>query len=250
MIEVTCECGKRFSVGDQFAGKRGRCKACGRVVTVPAAHGGTVEAEPVEPISTDALHPSTFVDRPPDVIAAPLKPQKEVAPQAPMYPPFGRRTRVAEEKAPRLSVHVSPGLIVLVLLAIGIPTIIFLVEEGPIKAKDQWQKIEPTAEGNIISQVTRAIQHEYAQFLSSDENEGISGHKAINVVFFEPVIMIRLPDSIQIQGRTTEGLFKGTFHPQTMQFEATVPILGQIHKIDGSVSDDDQSLNLDGQKIN
>lgn len=36
MIIGTCACGKAFQVPDHFAGKRGRCKACGEVVTIPA----------------------------------------------------------------------------------------------------------------------------------------------------------------------------------------------------------------------
>lgn len=240
-IEVTCECGKRFSVGDQFAGKRGRCKACGRVVTVPAAQ--TAAAESAQPI--------VFPDRPSDDLVASPEPKKSGPSSFAAYPPFSKRDRGGEKKAAHISVHVSPALVLLVILAMVIPTAIYLVEQGPVKAKNQWEKIEPTAEGNITSQITRAIQHEYAGFaFGNNDDEGISRHKALNVVFAEPVIMIRLPESIQIQGRTTEGMFKGAFHPQTMRFEADVPILGQIHKVDGSVTDDDQSLDLDGQKIN
>ncbi len=119
-----------------------------------------------------------------------------------------------------------------------------------MKASHQLEKIEPTAEGNIVSQITRAIQHVYAGFAVGDEDTAISRHKALNVVFEDPVIMIHLPESLQIQGRTTEGNYKGQFHPRTMRFEADVPILGQIHKVEGSVTDEDQSLNLDGKKIN
>ncbi|MGD0541417.1 MAG: hypothetical protein ABSB33_07860 [Tepidisphaeraceae bacterium] len=238
-IEVSCECGKRFTVGDQYAGKRGRCKACGRTVTVPA----TAESP---------AYPHELADDP--IPEAKVAVQPEAAntrgPALPAYPSFHRRDRGATDKASRVSIHVSPVIVLLVLLAIVVPSAIYLVEQGPVKARNQLEKIEPTAEGNIISQITRAIQHEYTGFASGDEDMAISRHKGLNVVFEDPVIMIHLPESLQIQGRTTEGSYKGQFHPRTMRFEADVPIIGQIHKVEGSVTDDDQSLNLDGKKIN
>ncbi len=36
-IDVTCTCGKSFGVPDHFAGKSGRCKACGARLIVPPA---------------------------------------------------------------------------------------------------------------------------------------------------------------------------------------------------------------------
>ena len=37
MIQITCECGARFSVDDRWAGRRAKCKRCGRVFTVESA---------------------------------------------------------------------------------------------------------------------------------------------------------------------------------------------------------------------
>ncbi|MDR3638688.1 MAG: hypothetical protein P4L84_33085 [Isosphaeraceae bacterium] len=35
-IEVECACGKRTTVSNELAGKRGRCRSCGEVVTIPS----------------------------------------------------------------------------------------------------------------------------------------------------------------------------------------------------------------------
>jgi hypothetical protein len=242
-IEVSCECGKRFSVGDNFAGKRGRCKACGRIVTVPAA---AAESQSHNYDLSDDHIPEAKIAAATETINARI-PSPLAATE---FPSFHRPGRESTEKASRIPIHVNPVITILVLLAIGIPTGIFLIEQGPVKARNQLEKIEPTAEGNIISQISRAIQHHYSGFVFSDDNLGISRHKAINAVFDDPVIMTHLPESLQIQGRTTEGDYKGQFHPQTMRFEADVPIMGRIHKVEGSVTDEDQSLNLDGKKIN
>src|SRR4051812_19661440 len=41
-IAVTCGCGKRLTVADEFAGRSGKCPACGQVLQIPTA----VPAEP------------------------------------------------------------------------------------------------------------------------------------------------------------------------------------------------------------
>lgn len=41
MIEFTCKCGKQYKVKDELAGKRGKCKECGRPMVVPGATART-----------------------------------------------------------------------------------------------------------------------------------------------------------------------------------------------------------------
>ncbi len=109
-IEVSCECGKRFRVGDQFAGKRGRCKACGRTVTVPAA--AEAPAQPLE-----------LADEPIREAKVAVQPQaaNTRGPALPAYPSFHRPGRVAADKPSRVSIHVHPLIVLLVLLAIVVP---------------------------------------------------------------------------------------------------------------------------------
>ena len=48
-IRVTCDgCGTQMTVGDQFAGKKGKCKKCGAVMRVPelAPEPPSIAAEP------------------------------------------------------------------------------------------------------------------------------------------------------------------------------------------------------------
>jgi hypothetical protein len=39
-VQFVCECGKKISVSEEMVGKRVRCPACQRVITVPTDHGG------------------------------------------------------------------------------------------------------------------------------------------------------------------------------------------------------------------
>ena len=36
-ISVSCKCGKMFSFADKLAGRSGKCKRCGRAISIPAA---------------------------------------------------------------------------------------------------------------------------------------------------------------------------------------------------------------------
>jgi hypothetical protein len=39
LIEMTCACGKRLQVSDEFAGRRGQCPACGQLLDIPTRDG-------------------------------------------------------------------------------------------------------------------------------------------------------------------------------------------------------------------
>jgi len=51
LIQFTCQCGKPFSVPDEFGGRRARCKQCGNTLTVPLpeANASPVETKPAAP---------------------------------------------------------------------------------------------------------------------------------------------------------------------------------------------------------
>jgi hypothetical protein len=38
-IDLTCSCGKRLQVADEYAGRQGRCPVCGRTFEIPDNHG-------------------------------------------------------------------------------------------------------------------------------------------------------------------------------------------------------------------
>jgi hypothetical protein len=242
-IQVSCECGKTFQVGDQFAGKRGKCKACGAVVTVPAA----------EDHDLAALLPVGNEPEEPQLAPPPQEPKKVKAPKPSAFdgiPPL-RGAGCRQNNAGGGGIHISPGLAAIVALAVIIPTTIFVVKQGPVKANAEWADIRPAAENNIISQLTRALHHQYRLTGLNGVNADVLLHtKASTIAFDEPPIMFSLPDSIAIQGFTTEGQFKGAFYPRTLTFDADLEVFGATHKVSGSTKDGDQSLQMDGQPVN
>ena len=244
-IQVSCECGKTFQVGDQFAGKRGKCKACGRVVTVPAAADHDLAA--LLPVGNEPEEPQIAPSLP--------EPKKAKAPKSSAFdgiPPLrGSGRQQNRGNAGGGGIHISPGLAAIVAVAIIIPTTIYIVKQGPVKANAQWAQIRPDAENNIISQLTRALHHEYRLGSLNGMNADVMLHtKATTVTFDEPPIMFALPESMTIHGYTTDGQFKGEFHPNTLTFDADLEVFGAVHKVSGSTANADQSLQMDGQPVN
>lgn len=73
MITFSCEqCGKRFSMADEFAGRQGKCKKCGATITVPSLatpsrSPASTDAEPPHPTLTVVESPPTAAKRRPSV---------------------------------------------------------------------------------------------------------------------------------------------------------------------------------------
>lgn len=59
-IQVTCACGKRFVLGDEFAGKTGKCKACGSDLRIPAAE--PAKPKPVPPATRNCTSCQAVLD--------------------------------------------------------------------------------------------------------------------------------------------------------------------------------------------
>jgi len=58
-ISVTCVCGKSFTVADEYAGRRGKCRACGRAVEIP---GPAAASDAPFPVVVD--HDEEWVEAP------------------------------------------------------------------------------------------------------------------------------------------------------------------------------------------
>ena len=258
-IVVACQCGKRFKAGDQYAGKRTKCPGCGQALTIPlAAPLPPVPARPKPP----AAQPADSMD---DLLSLAEPSQAEVfqpaarseasrksaasskLSSAAAVVPQSKRNRPAGSSAVP-SITLSPMVIIMIVLAILIPSALFWAKEGPMKANADWKKISDVAEDNIVGQITRAMDYQI-KHMGFDMTDLKYQPRANSMFFDEPILMFRVPDSIDFQGNSTEGMFHGVFHPRTWRFEVTVPILKSDHQVNGSASETDQSLEVDGAAV-
>jgi hypothetical protein len=101
--------------------------------------------------------------------------------------------------------------------AILIPTTFFIIRQGPVKAVAEWDKAEVDGENDIRSTLMRVIHDmDAATMPPPDPNEKLDGipyHPEVEHFFFvdPPTLMWRMPDSIEFEGRTTFGDYKGVY---------------------------------------
>jgi hypothetical protein len=244
-IMVACQCGKRFKAADQHAGKKARCPGCGQALTIPAPPRPVEEADDIlslaEPAQAEVFQPAARTE-------APKRPAKTsgIAAAAGIASSRRRDDSAGSSAVPHITF--SPMVIIFVVLAILIPSAIYYAKEGPMKANADWKKISDIAEDNIDGQITRAMDYEF-QHMGFDMTDIKYRPQAKSMFFDEPIFMFRVPESINFQGNSTEGMFHGVFHPHTWRFEVTVPILKSDHKVTGSASETDQTLEVDGAAV-
>src|SRR5438876_539738 len=98
-ITFSCDCGKAFSVKDEFAGKRTRCPACGVALAVPAA-AATEAASDVELVDEDSplAKPAPVRVRAVGVAEAEPEPEAEkTAPAPPRKKKKKKKKRAADD---------------------------------------------------------------------------------------------------------------------------------------------------------
>jgi hypothetical protein len=267
-IQVSCACGKRFMTGDQYAGKRTKCPACGQALTIPAAAAAVKAPKPAAVASVPKAAP-VVRQRPPsepddlmslaesEEVFAPSSHPTTASVEAPKakksaaagLPPLSKRNRETGPVAtPRVSI--SPGIILLIILAILIPSAIYWAKNGPMKAQADWAKMSDPAIENINGQITRAIQQKYKEE-GRDLTDIKFQPKATGAFFDSLGMMLSMPDNVSFQGTSTEGHFSGVFHPKTWRFETDVPLRTQekLLHVTGSAKETDQSLEIDGKPV-
>jgi len=84
-IKIACQCGRAMQVGDEHAGKRGKCPSCGASLVIPADRqattpGGTPprgEGTALEGSAQPAVTPSGSGVEPSNIVGQPVGPQRQ-----------------------------------------------------------------------------------------------------------------------------------------------------------------------------
>ena len=189
-ISVTCDnCGKALKVKDEWAGKRAKCPQCGNTFTVPA-HSGVAMA---------------------------------VGPQVTRFDPNAAASAKAQRQKEAGSVSISWTPIILGILGLAIVIAIGAFIMGPKKVWNEWEQIGDQANTDVIDVVTRGLRA-YASNLGLYNPRKGSGPEAKEVMFYRPTFVMNMPETVDFQGGSTEGPFKGKYHPKTGEVEADVTV--------------------------
>lgn len=190
VLSVNCpSCGKLLRIPGDRAGKLAKCPSCMNTFTVPGGAGGPSAAGAVR------------------------------------LPGAGRPGAAAQK--PTGSFVISPTLItfgsIFLLVAAGVMTFVW----GPLRVKSTWEKMEPTARDTSEDVVVRGLDAHLSSNMMIDPTKGreMSGTK--NFMFTEPFAMT-MPEKVKFDGTSTQGMFKGFYHPRTGEVEADVEVGGTV----------------------
>jgi hypothetical protein len=203
-IPIQCSCGFRGNARDDAAGKSLKCPTCGSRIAIPT---------PVAAAKTPGPY---------------------------MNYPTSKRPQAAG-KEPKVSL--SPGIKILIALAIIIPAIIIWAKLGPMAAMSKLEALYDPLDSAIQDTVNHSLQEHHRQLgYKMDKPNEIPQVK--NVVIDKPVMPFRMPDHIDFQGTSSEGKYWGTYYLGTKKIKARIEdsYHGELHvdstTIDGTTTID------------
>lgn len=204
MINTQCACGKSFSVPDHYAGKQVKCPACGQFAILPLEGGGV-------PMSTA---PATTGPR---TRASGIRYDADVA--------AARKAQLVKKDA--TSISLSPKVIIFIALLIIIPVLIFLAKIGPVDAMAQLKDLEGDMANWHHDVVTRTWAKVYKDWMDDPKFRPKVNSFAPDM----PIMPMTMPAEIHYQGRTTEGVFKGTYYTRDRRFESEIGVFHDTKRV-------------------
>lgn len=114
--------------------------------------------------------------------------------------------------------HLGGFAKLLIAAAILLPTLFFVIKQGPVKAVAEWNKTEPQGDNDTHTVLARVIHDmDVATMAPPDPNEepdGIPYHPMVSHFYYPdpPFVMWTMPQKVDVQGNTTFGPYKGFYH--------------------------------------
>ena|ERR1700733_2096019 len=159
-----------------------------------------------------------------------------------------RPGKLANQRDAKL--HISKGVIVLIIVAIALPSIFTFWRLGPGAVADEWQKNLSDSEGNVLSVVERGMQAYLSAHGDYDPSNAHNPPRALEVNFIFGPMYLSMPEAVGFAGTTTQGAFIGKYHPRSGEVEADVDIGGLAFAGTGALSRGRQSIHVTGRLRN
>lgn len=211
-IHVRCECGKELNLKDECAGKKGRCPACGQILTIPAAQTAEPPRQTVAPtpaaaparkaVASSASAPAALQSRRPQTLTVPVRAAGISVP----YRPAPLRQRKSDR------------LYLLLLLALAPLVIHTFGDSDDVErrmdqtAQDHPRVFDRLEEGASLDEVLNALPDHRIQDASFARNTKVHWlFAALSAAAFFALAMLALrgKDSLP-RPMLTIGLFTGT----------------------------------------
>lgn len=193
-VSVQCTCGMSLRLKDELAGRSIKCPSCGAALIVPAA------------------------ERVPSA----------TPPSARTGGAFGYAVPRSRSQGPQKQVRFafSGGAKWFIGAAIVIPTLIALATFGPVRVLKKLGELEPVAETDVTDVVNKTL-YAWAEEVGYSMEKARDVPQTKVVILDTPIMPFVFPDTIDFQGRSSMGNFKGVYHTADRFIEA------KIETIDG-----------------
>jgi hypothetical protein len=191
VLSVNCpSCGKVLRVPGDRAGKLAKCPGCMNTFTVPGGSGGPAAAGAVR------------------------------------LPGQGRPGAAGPRKESTLAV--SPTLVTFGAVALVVVGGILAFVWGPLAVKGEWERMEPAARDVSEDVVVRGLDAYLSANQMIDPSKGREMSGTRNFMFSPPLMVMSMPERVKFDGTSTQGMFKGFYHPRTGEVEADVEVGGTV----------------------
>jgi len=121
------------------------------------------------------------------------------------------------------AIYISTGKIVAlvsVAMVVGLGMMFYF---GPMRVWNQWENIGGQARSDVSDVIAFGLQAYLSQNGMFDPND-IHGAPSVdeNVNFFRPTLAMSMPEKVLFFGKSSQGDFKGYYHPSSGDIEADV----------------------------
>ena len=141
-------------------------------------------------------------------------------------------------------------LVIGVILALALVGGLVLFKIGPLNAKAKWETMGDKAHDDVIDVVTRGLQSYLSQNGGYNPSKAHATPQARDVTFYWQMFVMNLPEYVEFTGTSTDGEFKGKYHPKTGEIEADVDVGGMGLEGVGDVRKASEHIHVTGRVKN
>ncbi|HMB96731.1 MAG TPA: hypothetical protein VKK61_11880 [Tepidisphaeraceae bacterium] len=147
-------------------------------------------------------------------------------------------------------IHVSKGMIILIVCAIALPSLFAFWRYGPGRVMDDWQKALPDSEDRVKDVVTRGMQAYLSEQGDFDPTAAHGAPQALDIVFVFGPMHLSMPDKVGFAGSSTQGAFSGNYNPKNFEVEADVELGGLAFPGTGAIRRGNKTIHVTGRELN
>jgi hypothetical protein len=153
-----------------------------------------------------------------------------------------------QEKGPQAKVSISWGLVGMIAAGVLIPTAIAVIYFGPVRAKNEWDRISGQVETEIKDVLDRGLTgHMVATGMYNPNKPGNRPqiHTDTHHTAWQPMVM-GMPEYVEFHGTTTEGGYKGKYYFDGGRVEAEMDIGGSSVPGTGEAKEGNEKIKVTG----